>query len=98
MHDEEVEVIASQLEVMSPYTKLYKGPNWKITEKEIDLLARHGWSIAVQEKIDRPIKQWPLTDERAFHGHCWIQSDWEKLYKILEQNKQVQFKFIEETI
>ncbi len=97
-HDEAESITKAQLEVMEPFTKLYKGPNWKLDNKELDLLAEKQWTIAVKEKINMniPMKQWPLTDGRAIHGHCWIKADWERLQNLCEQDTE--FKFIEEVI
>ena len=96
-HDESEEITQPMLEVMEPFTKIYKGPNWKVTGPEKDLLFINNWTLAVKEKLpEYPGKQWPLTDPRVFHGHCWIKGDWERLESLIEPDTE--FKFIEEVI
>lgn len=95
-HDEQEELEGYMLEFMEPFTKLYKGPNWKLIPVELELLQKRGWKLAVKNQIMADIPQWPLTDERAVHGHCWIKGDWQRLESLIEADTE--FKFIEEVI
>lgn len=95
-HDENEEITQEMLDEMWPFTRLYKGPNWKITNSELALLERNNWKLAVKDKLPTAIKQWSLTDPRVIHGHCWIKSDWERLESLIEHDTE--FKFIEEIV
>jgi len=96
MHDEKEEITEDIIKGWSIWSSIYKGPNWKVTKKEMDLLHEKGYSLAVKEVIEHPIKQWPLTDPRAVHGHAWIEADWKRLESLIKP--KTEFKFIKEVI
>lgn len=79
------------------YTKGFKGANWKVSWKLLDLLAKRGYWLAVKETINEPITQWPLTDPRAVHGHIWMMETHKKEGK-LDFGEETDFKFISEVV
>lgn len=99
-HDEQESIYKPMLKDWSSmgYSRVYKGPNWKVTPREMDLLADNGWVLAVKEKVDHPVKQWVLSDPRACHGHVWIESDWKRLEKRIRETPDPLFEFIEDII
>lgn len=97
-HDTTEEITEEMISTIWPWLnhKLYKGPDWKVNKKEMDLLLRHGFSLAVKEVIDHPIKQWPLTDPRVLHGHTWVEADWKRVDESIDE--ETEFQFISEVL
>lgn len=85
------------IEETNLYTKGFKGANWKVSEELIAILKQRGYWLAVKEKIVDQIPQWPLTDERAIHGHIWMMETHNK-EGILEFKDETDFRFISEVI
>jgi hypothetical protein len=94
-HDEE-ESLTEEMFLEWSYSWVYKGPNWKADKDEIDLLRNYGFVLAVKEKVDHSVKQWPLTDPRCLHGHIWVEDDLKRIEKHFE--KDTEFHFIREVI
>ena len=94
-HDEKEEVPEEGL-VGWNFTRIYKGPNWKVTEEELGLLARHNFILAVKDIYTWKIRQWPLADPRAVHGHVWVESDWQRIERRLSEDNDC--RFIQEVV
>ena len=95
-HHAEGEVITPSMVKEWDYASIYKGPNWQITQEELDMFKKAGWVVAVKEHLRHTVKQWELADPRVFHGHVWIESDWKKLDAILDADTD--YKFIQEVL
>src|SRR2546429_4234257 len=94
-HDEEQEINFTQLREW-PFAKIYKGPNWKVTEREKVALAESGYILATKERESYGNKQWALTDGGALHGHIWVESDWVRIKNRIDGLGCRKFNFISE--
>lgn len=83
MHDESEVINNDIIDRWSiHFSHYYKGPNWKVTAKEANLLIGSEYTIITKEWLNR---------DDVYHGHCWIKSDWEKLESLINQDTEFDF-------
>ena len=73
------------------FARVYKGPDWYVNKRSMDILQEEKFTLAVKEKVDHPIKQYKFG-KNDFHGHIWVDGDFIELEKVI--TRSTNFKFI----
>lgn len=95
--------VLNEYEAMDMFVKIFKAPNWQMTQLGYYMLKDFGWAVACRKEqikdLPKDMKYYCFeTNMFAVHGHTWLIKVHKEEETFQGWVKQTQFQFVSENL